>query len=117
MADLSVEFEHQRKINSADPYGAEIIRYAEAWADLMEAEIARGRPLEDVALQTSHTADTDGITGFMYGCAVQILSQCWRHGEALRKWHNLRTQIGNEGQRANESGGCLNPALLTIETE
>ena len=68
----------------------------------------------DVAKQTSHDADLEGITGFMYGCAVSILSKCWKHGEDLRRWHNLDTQIGNEGEKANESGGVLNPALLSV---
>ncbi len=52
--------------------------------------------------------------GFMYGTAVSILSQTWKHGEQLRRWHNKETQIGNEGDIANEKGGTLNPALLTI---
>ena len=43
-----------------------------------------------------------------------MLAQCWVHGEALRRWHNRDTQIGTEGDKANESGGVLNPALLTI---
>jgi len=32
----------------------------------------------------------------------------------LRQWHNLKTQIKDEGEKANASGGVLNPALLTI---
>ena len=43
-----------------------------------------------------------------------MLAQCGVHGEALRRWHNRDTQIGTEGDKANESGGVLNPALLTI---
>ena len=97
-----------------DPYGAAGVRYAATWANMMEAEIASGAKLADVAKRTSHDADTDGITGFMYGCAVSILSQVWKHGDELRRWHNLDTQIGTEGERANESGGTLNPALLSI---
>ena len=58
--------------------------------------------------------DDDGITVYMYGCAVSVLAKAWKHGEALRRWHNKETQIGTEGDRANESGGVLNPALLTI---
>jgi hypothetical protein len=50
----------------------------------------------------------------MYGCAVSILAKCWQHGDQLRRWHNLKTQIRDEGERANESGGVLNPALLNI---
>jgi hypothetical protein len=100
--------------NNRDAYGAAIYRYAAAWAELMEQEIARGSALSDVAEKTSHEADTEGITGYMYGCAVAILAACWEHGEELRRWHNLDTQIGNEGEKANESGGVLNPAVLCI---
>lgn len=50
----------------------------------------------------------------MYGCAVSALAKFWVHGEQLRIWHNLDIQIGNEGEKANESGGVLNPALLNI---
>jgi hypothetical protein len=44
-----------------------------------------------------------------------VLASCWEHGEELRRWHNLKTQIRDEGEKANESGGVLNPALLNIE--
>lgn len=98
-----------------DPYGQGVIRYAERWANAMEAEIEQGKSIADIAKSTSHTADIDGITGFMYGCAVSVLAQCWEHGEALRRWHNLDTQIGTEGERANTTGGVLNPALLNFE--
>jgi hypothetical protein len=46
--------------------------------------------------------------------AVLILSLCWKYGEKLRRWHNLDTQIGNEGEKANKSGGVLNPAMLSV---
>ena len=49
------------------------------------------------AKEASHLADSEGITGFMYGCAVSMLAQCWKHGEELRRWHNKDTQIGTEG--------------------
>ncbi len=79
--------------------------------------MAAGRKLEDVAEATSREADTNGITGFMYGAAVSTLAQVWEHGEQLRRWHNLATQIGTEGEEANERGGTLNPALLNIDTK
>lgn len=97
-----------------DGYGGAVMTYAERWACLMETRMAKGERIADMAKATSHEADTDGITGFMYGCAVSILAQVWEHGEALRLWHNLDTQIGDEGKRANDSGGVLNPALLSI---
>lgn len=103
---------------NSDPYGKASIDYARTWAELMEVRIAYSEDkIKDFAKELSHTADTDGITGFMYGCAVSILSKVWKHGEELRKWHNLDTQIGTEGEKANESGGCLNPALLNISTK
>lgn len=80
----------------------------------MEARMVNGEKIADMADTTSHEADTDGITGFMYGCAVKALAYFWEHGEELRIWHNLKTQIKDEGVKANESGAVLNPAILTI---
>jgi hypothetical protein len=100
--------------NNKDAYGSGVIRYCERWANMMEERIGDGEKIETFAKQTSHDADTEGITGFMYGCAVSILSQVWEHGEELRRWHNIETQIGSEGEEANKSGGVLNPALLNI---
>ena len=99
-----------------DPYGKAAVDFAEQWANIMEERMAGDETvLPSIAKQASHDADTEGITGFMYGCAVSILSQVWEYGEALRRWHNLDTQIKNEGERANASGGVLNPALLKID--
>jgi len=103
------------KQNSKDPYSKAVVDYTERWALLMEAAVSGGAKLEDIADPTSSTADTEGITGFMYGCAVGALASFWEFGEQLRRWHNIKTQIGNEGEKANESGGVLNPALLNID--
>lgn len=101
-------------VNQA-PYGKAVIDFARDWAELMEKRVAEGAELEDIAEQTSHeVAGTYGITGFQYGCAVSLLSQAWVHGERLRRWHNLDTQIHDEGEKANETGGVLNPALLSL---
>lgn len=97
-----------------DSYGRTCFIYAEKWAELMEEAIESGQELKDIAEDLSYKANEEGITGFMYGVAVSILSFAWIHGEELRKWHNLDSQIGNEGEKANESGGVLNPALLSI---
>jgi hypothetical protein len=102
------------KSKSTDPYSARCFSYAEDWANKMEIYLAEGIELEQIAEKTSHEADTDGITGFMYGAAVSILAQCWEHGEELRRWHNRDIQIGTEGDEANDSGGVLNPAILNI---
>jgi len=102
------------KAKNTDGYGSAVFRYAERWAERMESKMDEGFRLEDIAKTASHEADTEGITGYMYGCAVSALSHCWHYGEALRRWHNLATQLGNEGEKANESGGVLNPAILNI---
>lgn len=101
-----------------DGYGATVWIYAERWADLMEAAISAGESLEQCADRTSHearhTMQEWSPTGFQHGCAVSYLAEAWEHGEALRRWSNLKLQIGNEGELANETGGTLNPALLTL---
>jgi len=100
--------------NNQDTYGAAIVRFAEKWAVLMEVEIASGKTVKECANATSRIADDEGITGFMYGCAVAILSKVWVHGEDLRRWHNKDIQLKDEGDRANEKGTVLNPAVLCI---
>ena len=90
-----------------DPYGSGVVRYAERWANMMEQEMESGKSLIDIADATSNKADTEGITGYMYGCAVSILSQVWERGEELRKWHNK--EYGYEGN------GTVNPAIITIK--
>jgi hypothetical protein len=46
----------------------------------------------------------------MYGAAVSILANHWKHGEALRKWHNKEFGVEN-------SEGVVNPAMFTINTD
>lgn len=101
--------------NNPDAYGSAVNTFAARWAHLMEAKMADGAKLEDIAKETSREADTSGITGFMYGCAVSTLVGVWKHGETLRQWHNLDTQIKDEGERANaKKGAVLNPAVLSF---
>lgn len=69
-----------------DGYGGGVMRYAETWARLMEARVLGGATIAECAEQTSRIADTEGITGFMYGMAAKMLCQWWCHGEALKAW-------------------------------
>lgn len=114
----AAQWAERKKIN-ADPYGTAILTYAERWADLMEAVIAEAGPeavLGEVIVacadRTSHEADTEGITGYMYGAAVAELCADWGwvHGDILKKWHN-----GEWGQPDAE--GVVNPAIVTIKGE
>lgn len=99
---------------NTDGYGGAVMTFAERWARIMESMMADGATVAGCADEAMSLADEEGITGFMYGCAVSVLSAVWKHGEELRRWHNKATQIGTEGDKANESGGVLNPALLSI---
>lgn len=94
-----------RKKNS-DPYGKAALDYAEGWAKLMQIEISKGKTVRQCAEYTQKGLGFLGITGFMYGCAVSVLSQTWKYGEDLRKWHNK--EYGHEGE------GVVNPAILTV---
>ena len=100
--------------NKADPYSYECVRFAAAWAGLMDSRAIPGVNIADIAEACCREADTSGITGFMYGAAVSMLAKFWVHGDTLRRWHNKETQLGDEGDRANESGGVLNPAILNV---
>lgn len=96
---------------NSDPYGRACFTYAERWAEMLETAIENSeddpeKVITDNADKLSHEADAEGITGFMYGMAVSILSQCWYYGETLRKWHNKEYNYKGEG--------VANPAVLTI---
>lgn len=87
---------------NSDPYGHACFTYAERWAEMLENAIENSpdEPMKvilDNADELSREADTEGITGFMYGMAVSILSQCWEYGEELRKWHNKEYNYEGDG--------------------
>lgn len=107
------------KKNNVDFYGAGIIQFGEAWAHLMEARLMNGEDLVDIAKPCSVEADNlpcGGITGYMYGASVSFLSDVWEYGEELRRWHNKDVGGEKAGEKANNSGGVINPAILTIGT-
>ncbi len=96
--------------NSDDPYSYGVVKYARFWAKLMQHQIAEtGKTVAEIADQTSHDAYIEGITGFMYGCAVNVLAHCWKYGEELRRWHN--------GEYNYNGDGVVNPAILTIKAD
>ena len=95
-----------------DEYSRACFTYAERWANMLENLIESSDEdamtvIVNNADRLSHEADIEGITGFMYGCAVNILAQCWKYGEELRKWHNKEYNYNGDG--------VVNPAVLTIK--
>lgn len=109
MAVVNLEAWNNYKEKNQDLYGGSIIKYAEIWARLMEADINNGEKLEDCAERCSNQADVFGMSGFGYGAAVKVLTDVWTYGEQLRKWHNK--DYGYEGN------GVVNPAILTIDSK
>lgn len=103
------EFEKCVEIFNHNIYSKFVIDYMIRWADMMEECISNGEKINNIAEETSHRADTEGITGFMYGCAVDLLSQFWKYGEQLKIWHN--SQYGYEGE------GTVNPAIMILDNE
>lgn len=101
------EYNEYVKINSQDGYSKAVIEYGEAWAKLMQIEIAKGRTIQEMGDETQKGVNYLGITGFQYGCVVRGLSHFWKHGEELRKWHNK--DYGHEGE------GVVNPAVFSIQ--
>ena len=95
------------EVNSKDGYSNGVVTYARRWAKYMQHLMEKhNKSVIQIAEQASFVSDVEGITGFMYGCAVNVLSQTWKYGEELRKWHNK--DYGYEGD------GVVNPAVLTI---
>lgn len=98
------------KSKQSDSYGLGIFEYAERWAGLMEKAVPADKPITHEIMQsTSHEADTDGITGFMYGAAVTTLSKTWTRGEELRILHNADYGV------SADKDGVVNPAILTLK--
>lgn len=105
----------QLREKNADFYGKGVVDFAERWADLMEKRMAKGAKLAEIADACSSEADTEGITGFMYGAAVQTLAQTWAYGEDLRRWHNNVYDPENKSGANDRPGATINPAILVIK--
>jgi hypothetical protein len=96
------------RINSGDSYSNGVTVFAERWARIMQLKLEAGEKLEDIAQDSVREADVDGITGFMYGCAVSLLAQTWKHGRELNRWHNKQYGVSEDTE------GTVNPAIITI---
>lgn len=101
------EWKTCKAINSKDDYSNCVIDYTILWAQYMEYLMAKhDKKVSEIWEMCSHLADIYGITGFMYGCAVGILSSVWKYGEELRVQHNSKY--------SHKGDGVVNPAILTI---
>lgn len=99
--------------NKKEGYGSACVSVAKRVMEILDEE-----PGEFDCHKIICRADDDSkageITGFMAGCVAQMVSQCHSRGEEFRRKWNLDNQLHDEGEKANESGGILNPAILSI---
>ena len=84
-------WEHWVEVNSNDVYSLCLVTYACRWAKYMQHLMAKhSKAIYQIADNASHVTGVEGITRFMYECAVAVLSDCWKYGEQLRKWHDKK---------------------------
>lgn len=114
-----------------DPYGRAVQTFARLWAEAMERRLQTRDGLWDwnlvreVAQPALEDAEREqhsdeGLTGFQFGCAVDLLATCWPGGPLLREWHNAELagdspQGRLQAARATAQGVTLNPAIMEID--
>lgn len=97
---------------NTDPYGKACVDVAREVMRLLDEQ--QEFDTHKIICDADDNIKAGGITGFMAGCVAQIVSQCHSRGEEFRKKWNTDNQIDDEGDKANEGKGVLNPALLNL---
>lgn len=101
--------------NNKDSYGKCCVDVAREVMRLLDTPEYIKFDTHKVICDADKNINAGGITGFMAGAVASMVSQCHSRGEEFRKQWNIDNQIMDEGERANESGGVLNPAILNIQ--
>lgn len=107
------EWDKWVETNKNDGYGKACVDVARRVMEILDAEPG-GFDTHKIVCRADDETNTGGITGFMAGCVAQMVSQCHSRGDEFRRKWNLDYQIQDEGEKANESGGVLNPAVLNV---
>jgi len=108
------------------PYGRAVVTFARAWAEAMERRLAAlpspfvEHAVELVAEPAMDDArrlrpPSEGLTGFQFGCVIDLLAAAWPRGKELQRWHNACMAPPDEANRASDAGATINPALLTVD--
>lgn len=73
-----------------------IFIFVEAWAQLMQLEMAQGKKLADMAEETSREAAIlYSLSGSGFSGAIVALDRTWKYGGELRQWYDNRHQHRN----------------------
>lgn len=86
------EYREFIEINSNDPYSYGIVKFMQRFAELLENKINQSDPqliINEYAEEIVREADTEGITGFMYNCAIGALVKYWEYGNELSHWAGI----------------------------
>ena len=102
--------------SNTDPYGGACVNVARAAMELLDNgfELSEPKDTHRLICEADDKAGAGGITGYMAGAAASMISQCHSRGDEFRRLWNRDNQINDEGDKANNSGGVLNPAILNI---
>ena len=101
---------------NTDPYGKACVDVARRVMEILD----ENSPFDPHTLICRANKDVNvaGITGFMAGCIAQMVSVCHTRGEEFRRLWNKDIGITDEdGDKANESGGVINPAILIMKAK
>jgi len=91
-----------------DGYARGIINFADKWARIMQHYRNEGDTMKVCMEKAENHLDYLGISGNMYGWAVNLLVAHWKHGSELRVIHNA--EYGHTGV------GVVNPAVLVSKS-
>ena len=95
-----------------DPYGKACVDVARRVMKLLDKQ--QDFDTHKIICKADKDVEAGGITGFMAGCVASMVSKVHSRGDEFRRKWNTDNQIKDEGEKANETGDVLNPALLTI---
>lgn len=98
--------------NNQDAYGGDCVKVARRVMEILDEDQTFN--CHEIICLANKESEAGGITGFMAGCVASMVSACHERGEEFRRQWNSDNQIGNEGDKANDEGGVLNPALLVV---
>ena len=99
--DINIELLEQKlwydwKLKNTDSYGKCVFEYAEGWAKLMQSEAKSKNKkidielLKEIANKTSFEMGFLGVSGSMHYAAQSILIQCWKYGNLLKEWSEIK---------------------------